>query len=175
MIGEYLKPLNRLKDEDETLYTGYIKKYKDHPKRIKLLKRTIPKLDCLWNDVVHFLPLHPHHVYSALNNLGVNVRKDLLFYKIPVENLSVNSNVLYKYGKHDYQGPESAINEQNIIMINVEDYEAPTALPKDTHAYYKEEHAKGNTFGMFQFIPHVLSYGEVNITNADVLNWSDPI
>ena len=26
---------------------------------------------------------------------------------------------------------------------------------------------------MFHFIPHILSLGEVDITNAEIINWSD--
>ena len=52
--GEYLIPLNELKSVYPNLYGEYIQKYKDHPHREKLLTRKIPKLECLWNDVVHF-------------------------------------------------------------------------------------------------------------------------
>ena len=52
--GEYLIPLNELKRVYPNLYREYIQKYKDHTQRENLLTRKIPKLECLWNDVVHF-------------------------------------------------------------------------------------------------------------------------
>ena len=52
--GEYLIPLNELKRAYPNLYDEYIQKYKDHTQREQLLTRKIPKLECLWNDVVHF-------------------------------------------------------------------------------------------------------------------------
>ncbi|WP_236560916.1 group-specific protein [Pontibacillus sp. HMF3514] len=175
MFGDYLMPLNRLKVKDEELYKKYIKKYEDHPKRTKLHQRKIPKLDCLWNDVIHFLPLHPNHVYEALKTFEVNTRTDLLFYKVPIENLSNNQNVIYQTDKASYQGPDKDIPNKHIHIIDTQQYEGLTSIPQDTMDYYKEEIRKGNKFGMFQFIPHLFSDGEVDISNAKVINWSKKI
>ncbi len=68
--GEYLIPLNELKRVYPNLYREYIQKYKDHTQRENLLTRKIPKLECLWNDVVHFLPLHPYEIYKVLLEIG---------------------------------------------------------------------------------------------------------
>jgi len=46
-------------------------------------------------------------------------------------------------------------------------------LPDDILAYYQEEHEKGRRFGMFAYIPHLLSLGEADISRAEVINWSD--
>ena len=79
MIGEKLIPLNSLGKVHPHLYEKYAEQYFDHPERSKLLKKQVPKLDCLWNDVLHFLPLHPHHVYKALKGLGINAKAELPF------------------------------------------------------------------------------------------------
>ena len=59
MEGKKLIALNKLKLKNRGLYEQYIQKYYDHPDRLKLLENQVPKLDCLWNDVIHLLPLHP--------------------------------------------------------------------------------------------------------------------
>ncbi|WP_231566598.1 group-specific protein [Pontibacillus marinus] len=168
-------PLNRLKVKDEELYKKYIKKYEDHPKRKKLPQRKIPKLDCLWNGVLHFLPLHPNHVYEALKTFEVNARTDLLFFEIPIDNLSNNQNVIYQTDKTSYRGPDKVIPDEHIHTIDTQQYHELTSIPQDTVDYYKEESGKGNKFGMFQFIPHLFSYGEVDISNAEVVNWSNKL
>lgn len=175
MIGKKLVPLNKLKTKQEKLYNEYVKKYYDHPERENLLKRRVPKLNCLWNDVNHFLPLKPNLVYSALKEVGVNVKTDLNFYKIPIFNLKHNKNAIYLYRKENYNGPAAEMNSEEINLIDIKMYEELYSIPADTIDYYEEEHRKGNRFGMFPFIPHILSLGEVDITNAEIINWSDKI
>ncbi|MGG2028047.1 group-specific protein [Gottfriedia sp. S16(2024)] len=166
-------PLNKIKFLDSELYKHYAKKYYDHPERPKLLEKEIPKLNCLWNDVIHFLPIHPHLVYNALRSVSVKVKTDLMFYKIPTTNLVNNLNVVYLYRKENYIGPAAKINSEDVHFIDIEEYEEITALPIDTRNYYEEENKKGNKFGMFPFIPHILSLGEVSVLEAEVINWSE--
>lgn len=175
MVGNNLIALNKLKENNEELYNSYAKKYSNHPERIKLLERNILKLNCLWNDVVHFLPLNPNYVYEALTTVGIKVASNLRFYKIPIENLVDNKNAIYLYRKENYKGPAAPMNSQEVKLLDTRDYQELTSIPKDTVDYYMEEHSKGNKFGIFPFIPHVLSYGEVSIANAEIINWSKKI
>ncbi|WP_088103410.1 group-specific protein [Halalkalibacter urbisdiaboli] len=175
MIGEELFPLNQLKTRQEELYIAYAKKYNDHPARAKLLERRIPKLNCLWNDVIHFLPLHPSLVYDALNKIGVNVNSDRKFYKIPITNLQHNKNAIYIYNKDNYQGPDVEMKNDTIHLLDINKYEELSTVPSDAIAYYEEQHSKGNRFGMFQFIPHIFSLGKVNVSNAEIIRWGDKI
>jgi len=175
MIGAKLIPLNKLKTKQEKLYNEYAKKYYDHPERVKLLERRIPKLNCLCNDVNHFLPLHPSHVYNALKEIGINVKDDIKFYKIPVLNLEYNKNAIYLYNKDNYNGPAAEMQSEEIHLIDIKEYEELPSIPPDTINYYKEEHRKGNRFGMFPFIPHILSLGEVKVSNAEIIGWGNDI
>lgn len=127
------------------------------------------------NDVVHFLPLNPNFVYEALTTVGIKVVTDLRFYKIPIENLVDNKNVMYLYRKENYKGPAAPMNSQDVKLLDMKDYQELTEIPVDTVGYYEEESVKGNKFGMFPFVPHVLSYGEVPIANAEIINWSKKI
>lgn len=175
MMGDRLIPLNQLKDKNEELYEEYKEKYFNHTDRPKLLERTVPKLDCLWNDVLHFLPLHPHHIYQGLQSLEIPVKDDVLFFQIPVEQLQENTNALYHYPKESYGGPAAPIRLENIEMIDVRKYKILDRLPEDALACYKEEHEQGRGFGMFAYIPHLLSQGEVDVAKVDVINWSSAI
>lgn len=175
MIDDKLISLNSLKEKREELYKEYAKKYNDHPDRVKLLERRVPKLDCLWNDVIFFLPLHPHHVYRALKTIGVNVKTNLLFYKIPTKNLLNNKNAVYWYRKENDKGPAREIDSEDIELIHMGIFEELTHIPEDTRNYFKKEHKSGNKFGMFVYIPHILSLGEVSIENAEVINWSEEL
>lgn len=172
MTGKELYPLHQLKTMNENLYSHYVKKYQNHPRRAKLLDRKIPRLNVLWNDVVHFLPPHPSKVYEALTSVGAAAPKDLYFYKIPIENLKANQNVIYTYDQTLYQGPDAEIHREMIQPLDIQTYQELDRIPPETVEYFKEEHQKGNKFGMFHFIPHVLSHGIVSISNAEKVNWS---
>lgn len=58
-------------------------------------------------------------------------------------------------------------------MVDIRNYKMIDILPDDILAYYQEEHEKGRRFGMFAYIPHLLSLGEADISRAEVINWSD--
>ena len=172
MIGEVLIPLNEIQLIYPELYNTYSKKYFDHPERPSLLMKSIPKLNCLWNDVIFLLPLHPYYVYEALHSLGVSIKKDLMFYKIPTERLMKNKNAVYYYNKAGFKGPTVDIPDEEIKMIDMISYPECSALPLDTLTYFTEEHKKGVKFGMFAHIPHILCLGNINVKGVNMINWS---
>ncbi len=173
MKGDKLIPLNSLKNTYAQLYEKYTEKYFDHPERPRLLRKQVPKLNCLWNDVLHFLPLHPHFVYKALTSLEIKTKDKQFFYKIPIEKLKNNKNVIYLYSQERYRGPADPIDENEIELLAIEDYKELTGLPSATVEYYKSESRKGNRFGLFPYIPHVLSIGDVEINDVEIITWDE--
>ena len=174
MNGEFLFSLNELRLIHTELYKIYSKKYFDHPDREYLLSRSIPKLNCLWNDVIFLLPLHPYYVYEALNSLGVSIKNDWMFYEIPTQRLMENKNAVYFYNKENYKGPAANISDEEVQIIDIISYQECSALPSDTLVYFTEEHKKGVNFGMFAYIPHILSLGNINVKGVNKINWSIP-
>lgn len=172
LMGNKLIPLNSLKKNNPNLYENYTKKYFNHPERPKLLTRKIPKLNCLWNDVVHFLPLHPYHVYTAIKSLDIKIIEEQQFFKIPIETLKFNKNAIYLCSKEKYKGPSSDIDEVEIKVLNIEDYTELKEIPSDTIEYYRVEKEKGNQFGLFQYIPHLLSLGGIDIKDVEIITWN---
>ncbi|MEC0276153.1 group-specific protein [Peribacillus frigoritolerans] len=172
MIGDKLISLNDLDKIYPHLYEKYTKKYYDHPERPKLLKKQIPKLNCLWNDVLHFTPLHPYYVYEALISLGIKTKEEQQFFKIPIERLKNNTNAIYLYTKEKYKGPAEDIEEDEIKLLNIETYKELKEIPSTSVEYYKIEKEKGNRFGLFPYIPHLLSLGEVEINDVEIVSWN---
>ncbi|MBI2087070.1 MAG: hypothetical protein HYT69_02770 [Candidatus Zambryskibacteria bacterium] len=56
MFGTLLYPLNVLKETHPEIYAEHAKKYVG---REQLLTATVPPLNCLWNDVLHFTAIAP--------------------------------------------------------------------------------------------------------------------
>jgi len=174
MVGDKLIPLNSFKQAYPHLYERYTKKYFKDPQRTKLLQRQVPKLNCLWNDVLHFLPLHPYFIYNAITSLGLEMKADVPFYKIPIQNLKTNNNAIYLYSKENYRGPAEDINEDEIRIIEMDEYKEMTEIPLATIEYYTMEKERGKEFGMFPFIPHLLSLGEVAVNGVEIIQWNKP-
>ena len=168
-----IDPFKFLKNTYPQLYEKYTEKYFDHPKRPKLLKKQVPKLNCLWNDVLHFLPLHPYFVYQALTSLEIKTKEKQSFYKIPIEKLKNNKNAIYLYSQEKYKGPAEPIDENEMELLAIKDYKELTGLPSATYDYYENESRKGNRFGLFPYIPHVLSIGDVEIKDVAIITWDE--
>ncbi len=66
LAGEFLCPLNMLRDTQPELYAQHIRKYEG---REFVLSQTVPNLGCLWNDVLHFSPVHPKLIVEAMSKL----------------------------------------------------------------------------------------------------------
>ncbi|WP_234447832.1 group-specific protein [Viridibacillus soli] len=148
------------------------KKYFEYSNRKQLLQRAIPKLNCLWADVIFLLPLNPYHVFVVLTSLGISVKHNVMFYKIPIQRLNDNINAIYFYDKEHYQGPTAPIPNEEIELISLKEYVELDSIPIDTIMYFKKEHEKGRNFGMFAYIPHILTLGNINLSNLEVVNWS---
>lgn len=174
MIGTKLKSLNVLKETNSELYEQYITKYK--PNRLILLERIVPKLNCLWNDVIHFLPLHPNLVYKGLVESGgkPEFTSNRLFYKIPVAKVDEEATIaIYRYSKEKFKGIFNEIDNSEIQFLDIHRYRELDSLPEVTVDYYREQLSLGNKFGLYHFVPHIFIRGEVDIENVEIIDWSE--
>jgi broad-specificity NMP kinase len=73
-VGNTLYPLNQMKEMEnyQNIYRVAIKKYEG---RKTIMKTHITVLNCLWNDVIFLMPLHPHLMYRKLKEIGYNRKK----------------------------------------------------------------------------------------------------
>src|SRR4051812_18823049 len=68
MVGTKLVPLNHMHGELEPVRKLHLSKYEG---REEIMERKIPLLNCLWNDVVQFLPMHPRKVFELQAEMGI--------------------------------------------------------------------------------------------------------
>ncbi|PKR76712.1 group-specific protein [Halalkalibacillus sediminis] len=174
--GEQLIPLNEMKTIDRRLYNQYTKKYIQHPERKKLLTQKIPKIDCLFNDVVHLSPIHPNMIYKSLKEMGIQLDDDMEFYQIPVEQLRPNVNVYYLFKKSNYLSSSIDITPFDIRLLDVGQYDELLTVPNETIHFYQNGYTKDDPqFAMFHYIPHVFSLGNINLQNVETVRWSDSV
>jgi hypothetical protein len=171
MLGTVLYPLNELKAHSPAHYASAIAKYSDDPKRLSLPAQRVPKLDCLWNDVVHCAPIHPHLLYLALVERAFRVNPETAFFQIPVSALKGMPVAVYVgSGLH----PDRPPREDEVEWLNHETYAELRTVPTTTLAWYDRLAGEGRLYGHFVGVPHVLVRGSIDVRNVDVVRWGDP-
>jgi hypothetical protein len=163
MEGRSLLPLNQMATSHPELHTQYLKKYEG---REEIMQKKIPLLECLWNDVVQFLPLNPIKIFELQVELGFipNV-PSYQFYKIELSQLNSDKTVVYF---------KSAPGEENVTVkwLRDVDFAALQEIPEATVQYYESLIGSGELPFNYQFIPHILYMGELDIANSDVMTIS---
>jgi len=157
IIGNTLYPLNRLKEIDRDLYATHEAKYAG---RSDLMKRPVPQLDCLWNDVLMFSPVAPDKIRQALIDAG-HIREKRKWFVVPVSLLEREKSVF------DIPMP---VKPADLSLAFEDDYQwfsqdllaRYSEVPTLTHDYYKSV-PSGEPVFFFQFIPHLLYRGTLNI------------
>jgi hypothetical protein len=162
MSGTVLYPLNGLKETLPEIYSEEIKKYTG---RENLLKRIVPSLKCLWNDVLHLTAVSPEDLKSALENAGFKP-KTASWFKIPISLVAGNNSTVFTYGKN--RAPE----EPDLFIYETFDSERMPfygTIPEETLEYYRQEKAEGNTPLSFEFVPHILYKGSIETTGLEIV------
>lgn len=162
LTGDILYPLNQLKDIYPEVYVQHSLKYEG---RESLNKKIIPKLDCLWNDVLQMTAVDPKEAYDEIRKYKPNLAKDY-FYKIPADILEKECTVVYLYNH-----PERDVNldEQYVIEYEPEDIGKYSKLPDGTKEYYKEAIDSGKLPLLWPNVPHIFYKGTLNIEGLEII------
>lgn len=167
LVGEILYPLNRLKDIEPALYNEHVQKYEG---REYLLSRHIPKLDCLWNDVVQCAPIHPTKIYQAITDSGFDVPTEYHWFQIPVQAIRLPMAI---YNNQRPGGLPEPLDEDVITMISPDEYCELDTFPDTTMAWYAKLKAEGKSLrGLFHHCPHVFVKGPIHLPDASVISWA---
>lgn len=180
--GNWIIPLNMMPNMEgySEIYNNAIAKYKG---REELLKRVIPTLRCLWNDVIFLSPLHPHKQYKEYKKIGFASRH-LQFFKIPIEILEEGKRVtVWKWLSYKKYPPTDPIHEaiDSYCGIDFSHYQELDDLPHDTKEFYMMSFNPMNpaAFPRYTFyrIPHILCQDPINILDEriTIIDWADEI
>lgn len=160
MIGNNLMPLNQMKDTYHDLYALHIAKYDG---REEILRRRIPLLDCLWNDVVQFLPLYPAKIFKLQVELGLIAEAPhYKFFEIDPSIFDPAKAVVFF---------KSIPGEENVQVKWLKDVDLATIqeVPEATINYYRTLIGTGELPFNYQFVPHILYMGNVDISGSRIV------
>jgi len=155
--GDELIPLTEIFKKRPDLHAKYLEKYKG---REEILQRRIPLLDCGWNDVVQLLPLHPRQLFELQQRLGlIEELPEYHYFEIDPASLDPNRTVVYF---------KTAPGDENVTVqwLNDVDMSSLQQIPQATEDYYRSMVGTGEPVFNYQFVPHVVCRGSVDITDS---------
>lgn len=162
IVGSVLYPLNDLKRIYPDMAGCHLKKYES---RLELTKQTIPTKGWLWNDVIHFSPVHPEKVVSALVSSGFSRSEKSTWYELDPRDFNFNrkNSIVFLHNK---QKAGCALEETEFEEYDISRIALYSEVPEATYQYFEDSIKRGVNPLMFGGIPHVLYRGTVNISKV---------
>ena len=161
MAGSVLHPLNELRESAPEIWRREVAKYEG---REQVLDMRVPLLDCLWNDVLHFSPVHPSVVVAALGAAGFEEDRRR-FFEIGADLLDPAQTVVFL----NSTDREHRFDPEQWSWFDASMVARLSSLPELTRAYYAECAREGWTPLRFAHVPHVLFRGSLDVSDATVV------
>lgn len=159
--GDTIYPLHALKKTHPELYAKYLEKYAD---RMEILEQKIPLLDCLWNDAIHLLAIHPKHIHEFFAELGRPF--SATYFVIDAESLDSDNLVVWV---NDIEGRDTSKDASQFEYFNPDHYESIySVFPKERQRKAAEDSIRDKRpVLLYSRCPHVLYKGAIDITSAE--------
>ena len=163
MIGKIIYPLDHLKQINGDAYLKAAAKYQGRERQMDFV---IPKLNCLWNGVVHCLPIHPDLLYKAMISYGLNPESSE-WYKIDPRTIKDAQFMLYSFKTNPYY----QIDPDEFQIISIEDYQEIGEVPQKALDWYRKLANRGGEIRLrFRYVPHFLVKGVIEISKAEIIH-----
>jgi len=169
VFGNALLPLNQVLKYDKVAFDEKVKKYKG---REVLLERFIPKLNCLWNDVLFFSPVHPKKIKMLYEEIELKWALYEWFELNPNDIHSFKENAVI-YDIAEKQKGDFSIDENEIRPFSLKELEKRGEIPDATIRYYRNAKASGEPIFTFYLIPHILYKGAIPFSKLKNLTVKD--
>jgi hypothetical protein len=163
--GHLLYPLNQLKYVYPSLYAAKVANYKG---REVVMQARIPHLHCLWNDVLHFSPVHPSKIQTALANAGF-VRKPRRYFEVDPLAYGFNGTNAVIFYHQRIQLEAFRLDEEDFAPFEQGALPILRKVPAATAAYYQEMSAQGKRPLVYLYVPHILYQGVLDSSKASII------
>ena len=165
--GTVLYPLNQLKRIDADRYQAHRRKYRG---REALLHRIIPPLNCLWNDVLHFSPVHPALLRDLKRDVGLSWPaggRDIAAIN-PAELEFNETNTTIWIPRPKKKG-DFWIDPAEFLPFDIDQIRKLRDLPDITRTHYADCARNGTQPFLFVGIPHILHLGRLRLTDCQII------
>lgn len=166
MTGTVLYPLNQLREVLPDTAAVYDQKYAG---REELMERTIPPLNCLWNDVLMFSPVHPRYIKQLFKEEGIKLPL-FRWFEIPLGKLNLSYTAVYlfhqlrPYGDHNDE-------DTDFVMLSDIPFEPLTHPPELLREHIQMAQSEGRRPFPFMGIPHILYKGTLSIADVEIVRY----
>ena len=159
--GSVLYPLNELREVAVDLYEQHHAKYAG---REEILRQRVPPLNCLWNDVVHFSPVHPARVADLARAEGLVWHEAEWFEIDPIAaGFTPANTAVFRYADTRVEG---SIPDEEFEPFDIARLPRMADVPASTREYYRSVPPGTSRYFVFVGVPHVLHRGPVNVAAA---------
>lgn len=162
MEGDVLYPLNVLRDQYPTIYEEHKLKYKDREDTMKLC---IPKINCLWNDVLHLSAIHPKIIKEAIATAGGRNDYKMACYQIDPHMLNPENTIVYLFTTPYVDTTKI----DDFVEFKPDEIGQYSSLPETTKKYYKERYDNKKLPLTFNQVPHIFYKGCINIKDCPII------
>lgn len=153
MQGNTLMPLNQMKDSHPELYAKQVRKYQG---RDALLKRKIPILNCLWNDVLFFAPVPPEAIKVAFENI-IGRWQPARWLCVETDDIPMTAeNAVIKLPDMTREQGDFTVHEKDYIPFDPDMLATIRTIPQHTLDYYESAHKAGQSVLAWHGIPQIL-------------------
>jgi hypothetical protein len=130
--------------------------------RQRLMREVIPRLDCLWNDVLFMIAVSPKDFCKAYYGAGFPRLKPMRFFRIdPQALVERDIEVLTGMGVNQPRG---------YARYSHDDLSSYAAIPSATYAYWESERLIGNYRPfLWMHIPHILYKGTIDTSELEIV------
>lgn len=163
--GHILYPLNQLKSVYPSLYVTKAAHYQN---REAVTQARLPILDCLWNDVLHFSPVHPSKIQEALAEAGFG-RKPRRYYEVDplAKGFNATNAVIFLHRRVNLE--KFQLEEDDFRVFHPAELSALGEIPAATRTCYREMFEQGKRPLVYLYVPHILYQGRLDIRDVKVI------
>ena len=162
--GGVLYPLNVLRDVAPDLYGRQRAKYDG---REHALDQRVPPLGCLWNDVLHFSPVHPARVAQLARDAGLAWYEAEWFEIDPqAAGFTPANTAVFRYTDTRLETP---IPDDEFEPFDVSRLARMIDPPPSVLAYDLTIPRGSARYFIFAGVPHVLHRGAVDVARAPLV------
>ncbi len=167
LTGDVLRPLNDFKISNPEEYKKLSAKYKG---REALMERTIPLLDCLWNDVLFFSPVPPEKLKVIFDDLNINWRLEN-WLELDMEKMegAYQNAVLMEFKTNQWKKGDFSLEPYRFSWLTPEKLGSIREVPQWTIDFYKNCLREKQPLFVFQYIPHILYRGNIDLKNLNAV------
>lgn len=168
LCGHLLYPLNQLKHVYPSLYAAKVVNYQG---REAVMQARLPLLNCLWNDVLHFSPVHPSKILTALAGVGF-ARKPRRYFEVDPLAHGFNATNAVIFFHQRIQLEPFGLEAEDFMAFHPEGLRELGEVPVATIAHYQAMFQQGKLPLIHLYAPHILYQGVLDTRGVRIIEVS---